>query len=110
MQIDKKETYTIISSDENSFYEYYKSFISNEKVFENKHLILNISDKINMDKEDFLLFLKIAELKNENNTSFVIVSSKANADDFPEYLNIVPTLQEAKDVLELEAMERELGF
>ena len=33
-----------------------------------------------------------------------------DADDFPETFNIVPTLQEAKDVLEMEEIERELGF
>lgn len=31
-------------------------------------------------------------------------------DDFPENFNIVPTLIEAVDILEMEAMERELGF
>ena len=31
-------------------------------------------------------------------------------DDFPEYFNIVPTLIEAEDIIEMEAMERELGF
>jgi hypothetical protein len=31
-------------------------------------------------------------------------------DDFPENFNIVPTLTEAEDVLEMESMERELGF
>ena len=31
-------------------------------------------------------------------------------DDFPESINIVPTLQEAKDIMEMEAIERDLGF
>ena len=59
---------------------------------------------------DFLLFLKIAEQKKENGTSFVVLNSSVNADDFDENLNIVPTLQEAYDYIEMEAMERELGF
>jgi hypothetical protein len=33
-----------------------------------------------------------------------------NADDFPENFNIVPTLIEAEDILEMENMERELGL
>ena len=31
-------------------------------------------------------------------------------DDFPEELNIVPTLIEAEDIIDMENMERELGF
>ena len=31
-------------------------------------------------------------------------------DDFPEDFNIVPTLIEAEDIIEMENMERELGF
>ena len=31
-------------------------------------------------------------------------------DDFPDNFNIVPTLQEAEDVIEMENIERDLGF
>ncbi|UAM98621.1 restriction endonuclease subunit S [Polaribacter litorisediminis] len=110
MHIKKKETYTLISSDENSFADFYKSFLSKEKEFVNDHLIVDISNNMNTNKEDLLLFLVIAKQKKENNTSFVIVNKNMNMDDFPEYFNIAPTLQEAKDILEMEAMERELGF
>jgi hypothetical protein len=110
MQIRKKETYTLISSDENSFADFYKSFLSKEKEFVNEHLIVELSNEINTIKENFLLFLVVAEQKKENGTSFVIVSKNMNTDDFPEYFNIAPSLQEAKDILEMEAMERELGF
>ena len=51
-----------------------------------------------------------AEQKKENGTSFVVLNSSVNADDFAENLNIVPTLQEAEDILEMETIERELGF
>lgn len=110
MLVEKKENYTLISSDENSFSEFYNSFLKREHEFKNQHLILEISDKINPNKEDFLLFLSIAEQKKENGTSFVILNNKVNVDNFPENFNIAPTLIEAEDILEMEAMERELGF
>ena len=40
----------------------------------------------------------------------MLVNSDANVSSFPENFNIVPTLQEAEDILEMEAIERELGF
>jgi hypothetical protein len=110
MLIEKKENYKLIYSDENSFSKFYSSFLKKEKEFDKENLIVQISNEINITKEDFLLFLSIAKQKKENSTSLVIVYKDINIDDFPEDFNIVPTLVEAEDILEMEAIERELGF
>jgi hypothetical protein len=110
MQIKEATNYTLISSDEDSFKEFQKSVFKKINDFDKNHLILQISEELNIDKKDFLLFLKIAEQKKENGTSFVVLNASVNADDFAESLNIVPTLQEAEDILEMETIERELGF
>ncbi|MDB4037135.1 hypothetical protein N9473_03575 [Polaribacter sp.] len=110
MQIKEATNYTLISSDEDSFKEFQKSVFKRINDFDKNHLILQISEELNIDKKDFLLFLKIAEQKKENGTSFVVLNSSVNPDDFAENLNIVPTLQEAEDILEMEIIERELGF
>jgi hypothetical protein len=110
MQIKEATNYTLISSDEDSFKEFQKSVFKRINDFDKNHLILLIYEELNIDKKDFLLFLKIAEQKKENGTSFVVLNASVNADDFAESLNIVPTLQEAEDILEMETIERELGF
>jgi len=110
MLIEKKENYKLIYSDENSFSKFYSSFLKKEKEFDKENLIVQISNEINITKEDFLLFLSIAKQKKENSTSLVIVYKDINIDDFPEDFNIVPTLVEAEDIIEMEAIERELGF
>lgn len=110
MQIVKKENFTIISSDENSFSVFYDAFLIEEKKRQEENIILQVFENINVSKEDFLLFLEIALQKKENGTSFVIVNSDIDVDDFPENFNIVPTLQEAEDVIEMENIERALGF
>ena len=110
MLITKKDNYTLISSDENSFKEFQNLLFEKINNFQKDHLILQISDDISINNKDFLLFLNIAEQKQQNGTSFVVVNSTINVDDFPENLNIVPTLQEAEDILEMETIERELGF
>jgi len=110
MKILKKEKYTLISSDENSFSDFYTAFVNELPRLKEEHLILELSDKFKTSKEDFLLFLNIAEKKKEKKSSFVIVNKTINVDDFPDNFNIVPTLIEAEDILEMEAMERELGF
>ena len=42
--------------------------------------------------------------------SFVIVFDGLNFDDVPDEIIIVPTLEEAKDVIEMENIEKDLGF
>ncbi|WP_439130541.1 hypothetical protein [Polaribacter sp.] len=110
MQIEKKEKYTLISSDENSFSDFYSTYLNNLPQLKDEHIIIEISDKINVKKEDFFLFLSTSEEKKENGKSFVIINTKINVNDFPENFNIVPTLIEAEDILEMEAIERELGL
>lgn len=110
MLIENKENYILISLNEKSFSDFYNSFLEKKEDIQDKHTVIQFSNEINIKKEDFLLFLNIAEQKKENGTSFVIINNKVNVDDFPEYFNIVPTLIEAEDILEMEAIERELGF
>jgi len=110
MKIEKKSNYILISSDEKTFEEFYNSFQKEIKNIENEHIIVKISDKINSNTKEISLFLNYAEIKRENGSSFIIIEPNVDADDFPETFNIVPTLQEAKDVLEMEEIERELGF
>jgi hypothetical protein len=110
MLIEKKEKYTLISSDENPFSEFYNAFSKKENGLDKENLILHIFNKINISKDDYLLLLSVTQQQKENGTSFVMVYNTINIDDFPENFNIVPTLIEAEDIIEMEAMERELGF
>tara|TARA_R110001592_G_scaffold67669_2_gene207461 strand:+ start:3415 stop:3741 length:327 start_codon:yes stop_codon:yes gene_type:complete len=108
MIVEKKENYTLISSDEDSFSDFYPSFLKLEKDCKEEHLVLQISNNINITQEEFSLFL--VNIKKESGKSFVIVYNNVNIDDLPQNFNIVPTLLEAEDILEMEAIERELGF
>ena len=110
MKIDDKIDYTLISSDENSFLEFFTEFKKKYNQYEKKHLIIKILENFNPSKENILLFLPYCVEHQQNGISFVIVTKGVNIDDFPETFNIVPTLVEAEDVIEMENMQRELGF
>ena len=106
MEIKKNEKYTFISVNKDTFSE----FTQNIDDLKSNHLVVEISENINISKEEISLFLKISTDFNTIGTSFVIIKSRFNSDDFPEIVNIVPTLQEAEDILEMEAIERDLGL
>ena len=51
------------------------------------------------------------ELSNKHRgarKSFVLVTDKVTYEDVPEEINLVPTIQEAKDIIEMEEIERDL--
>ena len=106
MEVRKSEKYTFVSVDKDTFSEFVRSLDD----LKSNHLVLEISENLNISKEEISLFLKISTDFNTIGISFVIIKTRFNSDDFPEIVNIVPTLQEAEDILEMEAIERDLGF
>lgn len=110
MKIEDKINYILINSDENTFLEFFSEFEKEHIKYGEKHLIIQISDNFSITRENILLFLVFADEHQKNGTSFVIVLKDVNIDDYPETFNIVPTLIEAEDVIEMENIQRDLGF
>lgn len=110
MLVTVTENYTALVSDEATFKEFYQSFSSQFESLKNQHLIVEVSENLNTSTEDISLFLNIAETQKENGMSFVVICTTVDNDVFPEHFNIVPTFVEAEDILQMEAIERDLGF
>jgi hypothetical protein len=89
---------------------FFSDFNENFSNFKNKNIILDFSQVVNTDERKILLFSPLSGKQKEQNRSFVIVYEGVSADDIPEEMLIVPTLQEAKDIIEIENIERDLGF
>lgn len=106
MEISKNENYMIVAVNESVFSEFQERIDD----LKSNHLLLEVSGNLNINTEKISLFLNIASDFKANGMSFVVIKSGIDIDDFPENLNIVPTLQEAEDILEMEAIERDLGF
>lgn len=72
------------------------------------HLILELTGT--PTKKEVLAFHPLAKIYRKNKKSFVIVAGGVDYDSFPETLAVVPTIQEAHDVIEMDEIERDLGF
>ena len=117
MEIKKKDSYIILRQSTDfggkqmiTIVDFYNEVVGNLSNFKNESLIVDLSNNINADLKEIMLFSQIGkELKN-NNKSFVIVNNNIDLDHLPEDLVLVPTLKEAEDIIELEDIERDLGF
>lgn len=110
MIIDRDGKITIIAQEKASV----KTLVSNiEQAYDkykNYHLIVRLSslDKVSLD--DIIEFLRLSNNHRSDKKSFVIVSDKVDSDKMPDEIFVVPTIQEAYDIIEMEEMERDLGF
>lgn len=74
------------------------------------NLILNLFSFEKLTAGDVLEFLDLSKKHKNNSKSFVIVTNKVGYDEVPEEIMVTPTLQEAKDIIEMEEIERDLGL
>lgn len=84
-----------------------------EKIWEQfagVNVVLDFSKYKQATLEDLLYYLMLSNNHRETGQSFVIINDALAMDDIPEELIIVPTYQEAKDIIEMEDIERDLGF
>lgn len=75
-----------------------------------KNVILDLLELIDVDLNSLLSFQSICDAHVESGCSFVIVNDSINFNDLPPSLHVTPTLEEAKDIIVMEDIERDLGF
>ncbi|WP_456442669.1 ribonuclease Z [Psychroserpens sp.] len=110
MIFDKNGNTTIITQEKASIIELVKKIDVLYERFKNNNIIINLTTLEKVKRSDIVEFLQISNKHRKAKHSFVIVTNKANLDDSPDEIVVVPTLQEAYDIIEMEDIERDLGF
>lgn len=110
MIFDKNGNTVVITQEKVSIIELVKKLQVIYARYSNDNIIINLTSLKPITTSDVVEFLQISNQHREAKHSFVIVTSKIDQDDIPDELIIVPTLQEAYDIIEMEEIERDLGF
>lgn len=76
----------------------------------NKNVILDLLSVADLELGDIVSFQELSDTHTQSKCSFVIVNDTVNFNKLPQSLHVTPTLQEAKDIVEMEEIERDLGF
>lgn len=76
----------------------------------NDHIIINLFSLNKLLADDLLELLPLSDTHRKTNKSFVIVTNTVSYDSIPIGLEIVPTLKEAHDLIEMEEIERDLNI
>ncbi|HBI00217.1 MAG TPA: ribonuclease Z [Flavobacterium sp.] len=110
MKVDQKGHTTILKNTQGDCEAFLEKVTTQHNSFKNQNLILDMS----MDKEVKLkqikLFSDLSKTHKKGKKSFVMVVQDIDFNDVPTKLTVVPTLLEAHDIIEMEEIERDLGF
>lgn len=105
-----KENYVLIT-DEHDDIRGFASFLANIfDQFSAQNVIIDLLKYDQAQLSDLLAYLELSNAHRASKHSFVIVNAALSSDEIPEELMVVPTLQEAVDVVQMEEIERDLGF
>jgi hypothetical protein len=110
MTIEKIEDIIVLKCVENSLSDFFVVFKEKYSNFECANLIIDFSDLKGIKTEDILLFSDFSDKHRKGGTSFVVVVNGIDFDNLNQEITAVPTLQEAQDIIEMEKIERDLGF
>ncbi len=110
MIFDKQGNTSIITQEKASVVELVKKIEVLYERFKNDNIIVNLTTLNKVTLQDIVEFLQLSNTHRKAKQSFVIVTDKANLNETPDEIIVVPTLQEAHDIIEMEEMERDLGF
>ena len=110
MVFDKKGNTTIVFQEDIDFLSFLKNLNEAYPKIKNDHIIINLFSFSALTASDILEFMEISNTHRSAKKSFVLVTEKVAYDDFPEEISVVPTLQEAHDIIEMEEIERDLDI
>jgi len=110
MIFNKDGSTTIITQEKTTIIEFVNGLENKYETLKNDNLIINLFSLKDLSVADVNEFLRVSNQHKAAKHSFVIVTDRLSYEDVPEEITIVPTLQEAYDLVEMEEIERDLEF
>ncbi|ULC58100.1 ribonuclease Z [Flaviramulus sp. BrNp1-15] len=110
MILDQDGNISIITQEKATVIELVKKLQTLYPKFKNNNIVVALTSLNKLGLNDIIEFLELSNTHRATKHSFVIVSSNIDLDIVPDEIIVVPTLKEAYDIIEMEEMERDLGF
>lgn len=108
MKVTTSDKYTLFKA-ETDFDTFFDEVSKVLGKYKNRNIILDVSS-IDTTESQIKSLSGFAETQAENEKSFAVILTDFDADAFDEELNVVPTLVEAIDIIDMDEMTRDLGF
>lgn len=110
MKVEQKGHTTTIKDTESTFDAFLDKLTTQYNSYKSVNLIIDVTHDKSFDLSCLKKFSNLSKTHKKNKKSFVIVAENIDFNNVPSSLNIVPSLLEAQDIIEMEEIERDLGF
>lgn len=110
MKTEIAEEITIATAENENMEQIVSSILAFAEKGITTHLICNLLSVEDLNLKNLKSLKPLATMFKKVKKSLVIVCHNIDFTEVPEYLNVVPTIIEANDLIEMEEIERDLGF
>ncbi len=108
MIFEREGNYTIVYQENIALLKFVENLSAAYDKLRNDHIVVNLFSFDRLTSDEILEFLELSNRHRMAKKSFVLVTDKVTYNEVPDEINLVPTLQEAKDLIEMEEIERDL--
>jgi hypothetical protein len=110
MKVEQKGHTTVLKDTKGESAAFLGVVTAEYTTYKDKNLVLDLSKEEGVSLNQLLAYLPLSNKHRKAKKSFVLVVPGFDYDEAPDEMIIVPTLQEAHDLIEMEEIERDLGF
>lgn len=110
MKVEERGHTIVIKDTEGNVQAFLEKITSQHNSYKNHNLVLDVTQDQSADIASLKLFTPLSKTHKKGKKSFVIVAHNIDFNKVPAALLVVPTLLEAQDMIEMEEIERDLGF
>ena len=110
MKVEQKGHTTIIRNTQGNTADFQSKIVGQYNSYKSQNLILDLSHDKEIAMPDIKSFIDLTKLHKKGKKSLVLVTDNIDFNAVPASVTVVPTLLEAHDIIEMEEIERDLGF
>ena len=110
MKVTTKGHTIIIKDTEGNIINFLEKINSQYNSFKDSNLILDISHDTTVDVKSIKIFSDLFKIKKKEKKTLVLVVENIDYNKVPVSIIVVPTQLEAQDLIEMDEIERDLGF
>lgn len=110
MKVDHKSHTVIIKDTQGDLASFVTKLTQQYKSFEKLNITVDLLAHKNLTVADVEVFSVLSEQHKAAKKSFIIIADDIDFNAVSDDITVVPSLLEAHDIIEMEEIERDLGF
>ena len=110
MKVEQKGHTTIIKDTQGNFSSFIEKLTNKFNTYKEQKIILDVTKDENLSINNLLEVKDLAKKHKKEKKTMVFVAENIDFNKIPDFLLVVPSVLEAHDIIEMEEIERDLGF